>query len=499
MRHILLLLVCVFIYAGEVRLAGPFTDRAVLQHGRPLAVWGWTEPGAAVQVTLGPASAAATAGADGRWLVRLPAQPPGGPHILTARAAGGIARATDVLLGDVWLASGQSNMEWTLGQINQTGKISANPSVRIFVPTAEMSGRPESDLPGAWSVAGPGPLEAHTSAVAAFFAQRLQPEARLPVGVVVAARGGTEIAEWMPPDLWLATAKPKGDVAARFAAVAADPGWGGFRERIVERRRREHAGEKFAKDDRVEPPGNGFKKDVMPGRAHLGFLNPLRDLTCSGILWYQGEYNAGCYGRGADNTVYADYFAALVRTWRSWWGDVPVIAVQLPNYGDASKRSAEPKDGKWLNLQQQQVAALALVPRHALVTTTDVGGAIHPGNKQPVGERLALAALHLAYGRDLSWSGPVATGLKRVGDGVRIAFDHASGLRDADGGDLRGFAVALAQGYQTVPARLDAETVVVGPLPSGATAVVYAWHENPTTDLVNATGIPCRGFRLPLP
>ncbi|HEX8914178.1 MAG TPA: sialate O-acetylesterase [Humisphaera sp.] len=505
--------------SGEVRLARVFSDHLVLQRDAAARVWGTAAAGEAVTVTFGDARATATADGAGNWEVRLPPMPASAePRALTATGASGgrAAAARDVLVGDVWLCSGQSNMAFSLGSCDADADVrSADlPAVRFLSYWEQFAAEPAADLPAgvAWRPLSPG-TAAGCSAVGFYFARRVHREVGVPIGLLTCTVGGTEIECWLPPEA-VDGRYPDCAAAGRRLREAVDryrkslPAALDATERWIPAARRALA------DGTPVPPMPRLPQHPNVDRAEWvrttslfnGMVHPLTRFAVKGVLWYQGENNGG------EQDEYVGKQRALVETWRARWGqDFPFYYVQLPNYQPATDDPAGGPRG-WGYCRMAQLKALS-VPKTGMAVTIDVGDArdIHPKNKQDVGERLALWALAKDYGkRDLVFSGPLLAGVKVEGDRVRVSFDHVGGglmvgrkqgrgpVVEEKDGRLRRFAVAGADKvWHWADAAIDGPGVVVSsPAVPKPVAVRYAFASNPEgCNLYNRDGLPASPFR----
>jgi len=493
---------------GAVTLPHVFGNHMVLQRNMPLPVWGWAEPGETITVTLGPHRAETQADARGDWRVRLPALPAGGPHELVVSGANTL-RVTDILVGEVWLCSGQSNMEMGLGVVaNGAEEVAAAdfPRIRLFELPQTAAGEPARDVAAEWRICRPDTVGAGNwggfSAVAYFFGRELHRELDVPIGLIDASWGGTLIEPWTPP----------GGCAAvpAVAALAAE----------AERRDREYkertlpaslaeieawvaasraalaAGERLP--DTPRWPQHPLAYPHTPTGLYNGMIHPLAPLAIRGALWYQGEANV----HTDDGLLYTEKMKALIGGWRAGWGqgDFPFYYVQLAPFKYTLHNPAIRTDQMPL-IWQAQLNALA-IPNTGMAVTTDVGDwrDIHPADKLTVGRRLALWALTRTYGRDdVVCSGPLYRSLTVAGGKVRVTFDHVGGgLMARDGQPLSWFEVAAADGeFVAARAEIDGDVVVVwsDDVPEPA-AVRYAWHmlPEPIPNLVNKAGLPASPF-----
>lgn len=492
LRYAALLLVAVTTGAllrADVRLPAFFSAGMVLQRDTEVPVWGWADPGERVSVELAGQKAAAVADASGNWSVKLPKLAAGGPHTLVVAGANRLA-VGDVLIGEVWFASGQSNMEWILKETDDAAaEIAAakHPRVRIFRVQRTVAAAPREDVEGKWIAASPDKA-GWMSAVGYHFARKLSAELDVPVGVINASRGAAQIIPFIPEPAIAAA----GDVFAEDLAK-----WRDALEKFPAR--------KAAFDERVaklapgerrpdEPYGPGHYN--QPGGLFNGMHAAATRYAIRGFLWYQGEANAR---RPAQ---YEKAFPVLISSWRQAWGggNLPFLFVQLAAYN--VPKSGFPPEGLDRALTREaQTKALAL-PHTGMVVTLDVSGPDsqeHPRNKRPVGERLAGLAAKIAYGRDVVADGPMFHAHRVDGASVRIAFQPgtAKGLVARDGAEIKGFFVAGAdKGFHPAAAKVEGETIrLSSPAVKAPVAARYAFSNDPVCNLVNSAGLPAAPFR----
>ena len=474
-----------------------FCDHAVLQREKPIPVWGQAAPGEKVTVRLADTITETTvAGADGRWLVRLPAQPAGGPFALVFEGKNHVA-LSDVWLGEVWVCSGQSNMERQLGLRSGQKSLenweqevaTANyPEIRHFAVARTPSDSPQTNTAGKWEVCSPETV-AQFTAVGYFFGRELHRHLKVPVGLLHSSWGGTPAETWMRRDL-LAAQFPE-VLAAQEKAIA------GYAGDLAKYKAEEPALLKAWADaaaaakaagkpepKKPAPPRDPRTTQHRPASLYQGMIMPLQPYAIRGVIWYQGEANAG------NAEAYRSRFPALITDWRAQWGqgDFPFLFVQIA-----------PFKGQPPEIRDAQLHAWRVTPNTAMVVTADIGDAndIHPTRKEPVGARLALAARALAYGESLEYSGPRFTSATVAGAKMIVSFDHlGSGLVAKDGA-LRGFTVS-GDGKTFAPAQaaIVGDTVEVSaesvPTP---VAVRYGWANVPDVNLFNAADLPASPFR----
>lgn len=443
-----------------LKLASMFSDHMVLQRDMEIPIWGQAEPGTEVTVKFDDEVAHATADEHGRWQADLESQQAGGPHELTVTADDDTVTLTDVLVGDVWVASGQSNMEWPVNAVDnaETEKATADwPDIR-FIDVPNQTGDKPRD---AFETAGWQPVKPQTiggfSAVAYFFGRDLHKELKVPIGLIGCNWGGTPMEAW--------TSREALEASPTFlpAVKAADA--------------------PPADEKEAEARRNGAQN--LPSALFNGMTSTVLPYAIRGVIWYQGESNAG------QHQQYAELSKLMIADWRNRWGqgDFPFLLVQLAGW--------EPGGENWAYLREAQVDTLQ-TPNTGMAVAIDIGNEkdIHPRNKQEVGRRLALAARAVAYGQNLVYSGPMFRELKVDGGKARLSFDHLGGGLKAEG-DVKGFEIAGADG-KFVPAKatIDGANVIVSAdsVPEPA-QVRYDWAAFPDGNLSNVEGLPAVPFR----
>ncbi len=500
-RTVLLLLVCIpFQMAGEVRLAPLFAHGAVLQRDRSVPVWGTADAGSAVSVRFAGQTLATTAAADGAWRVELAPMPASAmPQTLSVNDV----RVDDLLVGDVWLCSGQSNMEWALERcvggpeaVAQAGNV----NLRLCLVPHNAQVEPQRDVAARWMKP-----EAKTvrmfSAIAYWFGDQLQREVGVPVGIIANPYGGTTIEGWLPRATLQQGPWPQDKRTVLELALADDA----QRRRAAQDGLTAYEAEKAAaeKAGRPAPPVPAALPGTLRGPSMLwnGMLAPLAPYRLRGVLWYQGESNAYA-GLAAP---YGDMLPALVRDWRTAFADpeLPMVIFQLSRYRkpqtdpNAPSGMAEVRD-----LQKNTVAA---TPRTALVVTIDLGEEdVHYRDKRPAAARAVQAAQVLSYGREGETGGPRVAGVTINGAQASVRFERTGGGLVARDGVLSGFIIAGDDRvFHPAEARLAGDHVVVSssavPHP---VAVRYAWGDFPAVSLFGGDGLPASPFRSddwPLP
>ena len=513
-----LIFLCAATAQAEVRLPAIFSDHMVLQADAAMAVWGWADAGEEVTVTFSGQTKTAKTAADGKWMLKLDAMrasaEPREMIVASQNQKSEIRnqKLADVLVGEVWLASGQSNMEMQIkgkmhGSVDRADEEIAAakfPQIRMFVHDVPFAiydlavppSEPLADRPGKWRVCSPETV-ADFSAVGYFFARDLHKQLGTPVGIISASVGGTPIEAWTSlavqqtePTLMLmledwekrtANFDPAREQAAFLEKKKA---WSKLRAEAVKK------GESAPK---APAP---FKNSVVmkPGRLFNGVIAPLVPYTMRGCIWYQGERNAN----GPFTGLYGTQLKMMIKDWRARWGDEFYFAwVQLPGFSKQQQLPSEPT-GWGVSVREGQMQALAL-PRTGMAITMDIGDPTqgHPTNKAAFAARLTPLALHDVYAKPVAeWSGPLFRSAKREGNRIVITFAHADGLKAASG-ELKGFAIAGSdQKFVWATAKVEKDRVVVSSdaVPEPA-AVRYGWAANPKCNLVNGAGFPASPFR----
>jgi sialate O-acetylesterase len=498
-----LVLTCSYLHAA-VSLASPFTDHAVLQRERPVPVWGMATVGERITVTCQGVTATTITDSKGRWSVVLAPLPVGGPYQMVVSGSTTIA-LKDILVGDVWLCSGQSNMAFTVKQVDHgiSEIAQANhPQMRLFQVARKAADAPLATCAGAWNRCSPATIE-RFSAVAYYFGRELHSALSVPIGLIDASWGGTMAEPWTTqqglessPEFknvfaeWdkILKAYPKAMETYRTVTL---PAW----ERASAEAK---AAGKTAARKPFEPSGpNTLER--RPAGLYNGMIAPLVPYALRGAIWYQGEANA----KPVQDEAYRRLLPLMITSWRTAFGhDLSFYIVQLANYGvnDEKLATAPWPVVSWPLVREGQAITAATLPECGLAVTIDIGNPkdIHPTNKREVGRRLALSALAKDYGRTLEYSGPVFSGMTLQGGTAVLAFDHADGLAAAKG-ELRGFTLAGSDG-RFLAARAEIQGPTVRVSCAGVqvpVAVRYSWANSPDGNLINKAGLPASPFRHP--
>lgn len=483
------------LHAEEVRLASVFTDHTVLQRDRPAPVWGWADPGEEVTVEFAGQRKSVKADPNGRWLVRLDPMPASAKgRKLVVRSANGrrLFKVTDVVVGDVWLCSGQSNMHFSMSGVeNSQEEIASadNPELRFFRVGHQFGQCPKADVTGAWEPVSPR-TAAKCSAVAYYFGRSLQQKLNVPIGLLVSSVGGTRIETWSRPETLDQLGVARG-LVDRWKGVSPEE----FEQIDATYQAFQHQRDRVhpqqvaaAKSQGLPAPPAPQQPRVRchdcPGALHFGMIVPLHPFAFRGAIWYQGESNVGNPGG------YEKLQPALIEEWRRAWGvEFPFLFVQLAPHVSASPKFRESQHRIWQS-----------TPLTAMVATLDVGDAnnIHPIRKRPVGERLALAALALSYGEPVEYRGPDFKSMSVEGERAVVRFTHVAEGLSAKGGSLMGFTIAGAdKKFFPAEARIEGKdtVVVTSPKAPQPVAVRYAWAAVPECNLFSSAGLPAYPFR----
>ena len=458
---------------GEIHLAGVFGDHMVLQQGMPLKIWGSATPGQSINVKVADRSATTKTGDDGKWSVKLDPLQASSTAVSFSVSGDNTIELQDVLVGDVWLASGQSNMQYSVKNAHNGAEALADanvPELRLCTVGNKPSLTPTTDRSVKWQLCTPATAKGF-SAVAYFFGRDIQKSRNCPVGVIGAYVSGTPAQSWTPLE-----ALQSSPVLQHYVDGLHDASASG------------------------KPINAG-----VPSSLFNGLIAPLTPIAIKGVIWYQGESNT-------DNPEeYRTLFPAMIAGWRKAFGrdDLPFLFVQLPGFRE---RQSDPSPSKWSMLREAQALALKL-PKTGMAVTLDLVPAktiLHPKNKVDVGRRLALAARAIAYGESIEASGPMFDSVKIDGDTIRVHFSHATGglvLKSPPEeklpppttapSTLAGFAVAGEdRKFVWADATIDGDSVILktNEVKSPA-AVRFAWGDNPGMTLYNQAGLPAAPFR----
>lgn len=451
---------------ADVKPAGIFSSDMVLQRDQNIVIWGWADKRERVSITFNQQTKKTRADASGKWKLVFPPMPAGGPYDMKVQGKN-VVNFRNILIGDLWVCSGQSNMGMSVKNSSNAEKEIAEanfPSIRLMSVPRNMPVKPVDDIQNAsWKVCSPETIPGF-SAVAYFFGRNVYNEIDAPIGLIHTSWGGTNVEAWTSMDYLTKVDKYRNYPSTLEETMA-----------------------------KLEEG-----KEVHPNKVHTslynGMIHPIIDLPVKGVIWYQGESN------GYEGILYRTLFPNMIKNWRDKWNqpNLPFLFVQLANYKEAPE---EPADSNWGKLREAQLMTLA-VPNTAMTVAIDVGDAkdIHPKDKQTVGYRLSRNALKLVYGKPVADSGPIYTSLQTEGDRIILNFKHVEGGLVAKDkyGYLKSFAIAGKDKkfYWAKAMIKDDQVVVYSDKVDNPVAVRYAWAENPgDANLYNTEGLPASPFR----
>jgi sialate O-acetylesterase len=493
--------ICAAPARANVKLPAMFTDHAVLQRGMPVPVWGSADPDEEITVSIAGQTHKTKADDKGEWRVTLEPLKVGKPLTLVAEGKNRLERK-DMLVGEVWLCSGQSNMEWPLGMTNNGDlEVSAanHPDIRIVRVKEPGSQTPVEDFKGEWKVCTPKDIPGF-SAVGYYFGRELHNQLGVPIGLIDDSWGGSACEAWIRRDrmegnpLYDDLIKKWDDIVknwdAKSEAEAAE-----WKKQAKEAK----AAGKKAPPNRplAENPAHG---NFRPANLYHGRLEPVMPYAIRGVIWYQGETNAGRAYQ------YRDMFPLMIKSWREDWkeGEFPFYWVQL---ADFMNEKPEPQDSAWAELREAQTMTLDKLPKTGQAVIIDLGEAadIHPKKKLDVGRRLARLALANDYGRSIASKSPRYDSMEKHGDKIVVKLkDVGGGIHNVDSKDVEGFAIAGAdKKFVWAKARIippanggkaDSVEVWSKEVPEPV-AVRYAWADNPVCNLYNDALLPVTPFR----
>ncbi|VGO18602.1 sialate O-acetylesterase [Pontiella sulfatireligans] len=496
LQIIFLLLFCSASAFAKVQLASVFSDHMVLQRGKPVPVWGTADPGEKVSVAFAGQKKTAAANPAGKWRLQLdPLRLSKHPQNLSvsSQVSDFKFQVSDILVGDVWICSGQSNMKFALG--NTLGAEEIIPSadianLRLLQVPKKIELQPSNEFNASWAASSPETASKFT-AVGFLFGRRVQKEADIPIGLIMCAEGSTSVECWvsnktLESDLFAPAVRKWREVEASWDDPAV---------------RAKHLHKSLKADARVKPSD----ARTYPAGCYNGMLHPLFPFAIKGVVWYQGEANR------LRAHQYRSLFPAMLAEWRDRFeqDDFKFYAIQLPEIG---KPSVKPGGSPYAELREAQQLAAQNDPlvELAVVIDSDQGGSIHPKNKQLPGERLAAIALAKDYGQDIEFSGPVFQRLEIKSKAVRLFFGHADGLvcgkrvaptsleiEPTDDAPANFTVAGDDQVFHEAQAIIKGDSIIVrSDAVSKPVAVRYAWADNPAgCNLYNRASFPVRPFR----
>ncbi len=481
---------------ADIKLPTLFTEHMVLQQSKPLQFWGWADKDESVTVELNGVRATVTPGLSGRWQATLPATSAGGPYKLQFRGRNTVTYS-DVMVGEVWICSGQSNMEWPLSRSFQpTNDIlsSENPMIRLFTVPKLKAETFASDVKSSWQLCGPATVT-NFSAVGYYFGRDLQKARGVAIGLIHTSWGGSPAEVWMREEVLTSNPRYKTEIFDAFT---------GQKERYqtaLAAWEKDSATAKAESKPFTRPrPNIGWR----PTELYNGMIAPLIPYGIAGAIWYQGESNAGRAEQ------YRSLYVDMIRNWRADFGqgDFTFLGVQLAPFDSNRRRSiaeitATPGESAWAELREAQSLSTTAIPNVGLAVITDVGDKddIHPTKKEPVGARLALAARKIAYKEAITHSGPTYKAMKARGGKVELTFDNVGKGLEVRGDKATGFAICgenrkwFWADVQLAGGLTKNRLIVSSPQVPNPVAVRFGWSEYPVVNLWNKDGLPASPFR----
>jgi sialate O-acetylesterase len=483
---------------ADVKLPAIFGNHMVLQRDQKDRLWGKADAGEEIAVSINDQTKTTKAGDDGRWSVTLDPLPAGGPHKLTVKGKNTVT-FEDVLVGEVWICSGQSNMEWKVGGANDADleSLSANfPKIRFITVPKVGTQEPKDDFKGEWRACTPDSAKAF-SAVGFFFGRQIHETIGVPIGLIDDSWGGSACEAWIRRDLlekdpkyqplmeaWAKRENSLPEARAKYAKDLAE-----YKEAEAKAKEEGRRPGRPPQDPDAQMTGN-----ARPGNIYNGTLKPTLGYGMRGAIWYQGESNA------ARAYQYRELFPLMIQSWRDEWniGDFSFYWVQLADF--MAERQA-PSDSSWAELREAQTLTMNRLPKTGQAVIIDLGEAqdIHPRNKLDVARRLARWALAKDYGVHVPYQSPTYKSMEKNDNKIILTFEQTGGgLKPFDVPELKGFTIANGD-HKFVAAKaklLGGNKVEVwSDEVSDPAAVRYAWADNPICNLYSKEGLPLTPFR----
>jgi len=468
------------LFAQELKLGSPFQEHMVLQRNMPLAIWGEAAPNAKVTIHLGKDVTSTIANVDGEWQANLPSRKAGGPYGFTVNSGAASVKFSDVMVGEVWICAGQSNMAMQYKNIPEILKLEASAkNIRTFEIQRTVAFKEQKYLQGEWKIGNP------SSAVAFSFAYFLEQAADIPVGIILTAWGSSSIEGWMPRNMT--------EKLPHFEAIMANFDADTLKqERIIEILKK--GMDRTTKED--------IFLRTQPNVIYNAMLKPLAPLSCRGLVWYQGEANATSIKKMAQ---YGETLPLWVEQLRKLWDNeyFQFLGVTLPGFvgkknADKNPAPENPDDVSWAWMRESQYKILKL-PYTQMVTTIDLGEMfnIHPKDKLPIGKRLALLAQKAVLDSTVMADGPSLKNLEISGNSIIVNYNDSIGLKTVEGKMPTAFWLADESGnWYKAKAKVNGQSVVLNSSKVKKPLYVrYAFSAKPEVNLVNSVGLPARPFR----
>jgi sialate O-acetylesterase len=488
-----------------LKLPSLISDHMVLQTGKTPALWGWDAPGTTIKADFLDgqgkvlASVNGTTPAEGRWALKLPSLPAATSGTLHITDGATEKVIQDVVVGEVWLGSGQSNMTYDLSAGNippdmieaaRQEVVAANGAIRFFIVSGSGALAPQDDVGGNWFIVTPDNFK-RCSAVSWYFAVALRQKIPAPVGMIVSAVGGTSVTLWMSKSD-LDSCQPGPGIEKTELQNFAD-----VNEKIIKFEEDDAAWRKAyptpelqGHNSKTRPQGN-YSNPLIFGEYYNGMIHGLVPYTIKGVLWFQADGDMNI------PFAYGDLIKAMILGWRADWQEgLPFFYVEMNNMRENQQKDPAQGNDALSILRQQQQAALEL-PQTDVACCIDLGvlqGEPHFPNKEPLGQRLALLAFNDVYGMPCAAHSPAYDSFTVEGNKIRLRFKYAEGLRARGGGDMIGFEIRGATGsWVWAKGKIDGQNLLVwNDAIANPTEVHYAWSMNPLISMENGAGLPMR-------
>ena len=479
---------------ADIQLASPFTDHAVLQQGMEVPVWGWADPDTKITVQFGNQTKETVTSAQGEWKIKLDSLKSSfdATTLTVSSSDGDTITLEDILVGEVWICSGQSNMQMPLKAVPELASLAPEAShIRNFTVNNMVSFDEEKTCEGEWVATNPN------SAVAFGFAYFLQKSADVPIGIILTSWGSSSLEAWMPREMT--------ESVPHFKTI--------MEEFDADLKTQETINTALSKEEKWTKQEDIFMRR-QPNILYNAMMHPLVGYACRGLVWYQGERNTQSmhgmvtkpwFFRNSGMLLYANSLKEWIKYYRKSWqkDDMEFLVVMLPGYGKThntheEKSPIHPAAHSWAWMRESQLAALDL-PHTAVANTIDLGDLkdVHPKDKLPIGQRLALLAQRDTLGQDIVAQGPVFKEISQQGDSLLVSFTHAEGLTTTNGEAPSGFWIADdSQNWVPADAVITGQSIKLSSTEiKKPLYVLYAFAGKPDVNLVNAADLPAYPFR----